>query len=466
MKSIFKSLAGNTLIFAIGNGVTLIIAFIMVPFYTKVLSPSDFGISDIIVTTTSMLLPLVSLNIFAAIFRFALDKESNRETLFTNGLNVTLIGIAASIFVSGILEAFGLSYALLVGLYLSATLLLNFFQNFVRGIEHVKTFALSGIIATATNVASNLLLMWVFKLGLNGYLFSLLISTLVTVIFLAIVEKLHRYVKWTSKSWTETKALLKYSIPMIPNSFAWWLTNDANKIIILMFMGPGANGILAVANKIPTMLSTFFGMFANAWQMTAVEEDGKASTSELHRVVFTLVFGFLITGCAVIVLFIKPFMSIYVDPKFFSAWTIVPILLLTSVFSNMSAFFGTTYFVAKKTAGLITTTLWGMLANIALSFALVPVIGLNGAGVSGSLGFLLVTILRYRQTQKFVPVKVNWSLLSAFIVLYGIVSILTLTNQPVFYGGVVVFAMLALLVKALPHTAKVALKGKLKLKTN
>lgn len=466
MKSIFKSLAGNTLIFAIGNGVTLIIAFVMVPFYTKVLSPSDFGVSDIIVTTTSMLLPLVSLNIFAAIFRFALDKESNRKTLFTNGLNVTLIGIVASLLVSGILEAFGISYALLVGLYLSATLLLNFFQNFVRGIEHVKTFALSGIIATATNVASNLLLMWVFKLGLNGYLLSLLISTLVTVIFLAIVEKLHRYVKWTSKSWKETKALLKYSIPMIPNSFAWWLTNDANKIIILMFMGPGANGILAVANKIPTMLSTFFGMFANAWQMTAVEENGKESTSELHRVVFTLVFGLLITGCAIIVLLIKPFMSIYVDPKFFSAWTIVPILLLTSVFSNMSAFFGTTYLVAKKTAGLITTTLWGMLANIALSFTLVPIIGLNGAGVSGSLGFLLVTILRYRQTQKFVPVKVNWSLLSIFIALYGLVSILTLTNQPVFYGGALVLVMFVLLVKALPHTAKVALKGKLKLKTN
>lgn len=118
------------------------------------------------------------------------------------------------------------------------------------------------------------------------------------------------------------------------------------------------------------------------------------------------------------------------------------------------------------TAGLITTTLWGMLANIALSFALVPVIGLNGAGVSGSLGFLLVTILRYRQTQKFVPVKVNWSLLSAFIALYGLVSILTLTDQPVFYGGAIVLAMFALLVKALPHTAKVALKGKLKIKTN
>lgn len=47
-----------------------------------------------------------------------------------------------------------------------------------------------------------------------------------------------------------------------------------------------------------------------------------------------------------------------------------------------------------------------------------------------------------------------------------LVTILTVTKQPVFYGGAVVIAMFVLLVKALPHTAKVALKGKLKLKTN
>ena len=53
MKSTFKTLAGNTIIFAIGNSVSLVLAFIMVPFYTKMLSPSDFGISDIIMLMRS-----------------------------------------------------------------------------------------------------------------------------------------------------------------------------------------------------------------------------------------------------------------------------------------------------------------------------------------------------------------------------------------------------------------------------
>lgn len=459
MKSIFKSLAGNTLIFAIGNGVSLIIAFIMVPFYTKMLSPSDFGISDIIVTTTSMLLPLVSLNVFAAIFRFALDKTSNRTSLFTNGLNVTIIGVILSMVTSGILSIFGVPYALLVGFYLSLTLILNLFQNFTRGIDHVKSFAISGIIATLANVGSNILLMWVFRLGLHGYLYSLVISTLITCIFLLFREKLYNYVKWTNRSWAETKELLVYSVPMIPNSFAWWLTNDANKMIILLFMGPGANGILAVANKIPTMLSTFFGMFANAWQMTAVEEDGKDSTSELHQTVFTLVFGVLIIGCAIIVTFIQPFMKIYVDAQFFTAWKIVPILLLTSIFSNMSAFFGTTYLVAKKTTGLITTTLWGMIANVVLSLGLVPIIGLNGAGVSGSIGFLLVSILRYKQTQKFVPVKVNWRELSMLIIGYLILSLLTITEQALPFSIGILVIMILIFYIYLPHSLKRPLKA-------
>lgn len=446
MKSIFKSLAGNTLIFAIGNGVSVIIAFVMVPFYTKMLSPSDFGISDIIVTTTSMLLPLVSLNIFSAIFRYTLDKSSNPTTLFTNGLNVTIIGSALSLIVTTILSLFNVPYALLVGFYLSITLLLNLSQNFVRGIGHVKSFALSGIVATLSNVASNLLLMWVFKLGINGYLYSLLISAISTIVFLFIHDKLYTYIKWTNRSWEQTKELLTYSIPMIPNSFAWWLTNDANKMIILMFMGPGANGILAVANKIPTMLTTMFNMFSNAWQMTAVEENGKESTSELHKMVFTVIFGLLIIGCSVIVTIIQPFMRVYVDPEFFIAWKIVPLLLLTSVFSNMSAFFGTTYLVAKKTKGLITTTLWGMIVNIGLSFALVPVIGLNGAGISGSVGFLLVSILRYKQTQKFVPVKVNWTNLSVLIVGYAIVSGFTLLELPIYFNLLGILVMLAIFV--------------------
>lgn len=401
----------------------------MVPFYTKMLSPSDFGISDIIATTVAMLAPLVSLNVFAAIFRFALD-DHDHKSLFTNGFVITALGAILSILITGVLHLFAIKYALMVGIYLAVTLFLNLFQNFVRGISHVKRFAMSGILATLTNVASNILLMAVFKLGIQGYLYSLIISSFTASLFLFISSRLDKYLNFKLASITVTKDLLKYAVPMIPNSFAWWLTNDANKLIILVFLGPSANGILAVANKIPTLMNSVFGMFANAWQMTAVKENGTKSTSKLYTLTFNLIFGLLLIGCAVATLLIKPFMSLYVNAKFFSAWEIVPILLLTAWFSNISAFLGTTYMVAKRTNGLITTTLWGMLINIGLCMVLVPFIGLNGSGLAGTIGFLVVSILRFHQTQKFVAFKIDTLLFTTLLIGYILVSAMILINQP------------------------------------
>ena len=427
MKTILKSLAGNTLIFAIGNSVSILLTFVMVPFYTKILSPADFGISDILTTTTAMLVPLVSLNVFSAIFRFALDDENHIE-IFTNGLLISLIGGFLSLVVSGILSLLGIKYSFLVGVYLGITLLLNLFQNFTRGIKKVKSFAISGIIATLSNVLSNVILMWVFKFGLNGYLYSLIISALITTIFLFINNKLYTYISLNKKSWSNTKDLLIYSIPMIPNSFAWWLTNDANKLIILAFVGPSANGIFAIANKIPTMVTTIFGMFSNAWQMTAVKEKEKSYTTELYSLTFNLMFGGILIINAIVVVLIQWFMGFYVSDKFYNAWKLVPILLMTSFFSNMSAFFGTTYLVAKKTKGLFTTTIWGTTINIALSFVLVPLIGINGAAISGAVGFFIVSILRLKQTSEWIKIQIEWKLQGILILGYATLTVFEYIN--------------------------------------
>lgn len=455
MKSTFKTLVGNTIIFAIGNSVSLVLAFIMVPFYTKMLSPSDFGISDIITTTTAMLVPLMSLNVFAAIFRFALD-DDNHDEIFTNGLIISVIGGSSSIIAAITLSFFNIKYATMVGLYIALSLFMNLFQNFTRGINHVKSFALSGIIATLTNIASNILLMWVFKLGLNGYLLSLLISAGITSIFLFLHNNLYKYINFKKTSVSNARYLLKYSIPMIPNSFAWWLTNDANKIIILLFLGPSANGIMAVANKIPTLINTLFGMFANAWQMTAVKENGKDETNKIYTITFNVIFGLLFLGSAIIVNLIEWFMNFYVSPQFFLAWKIVPILLVTAIFSNMSAFFGTTYLVAKKTKGLFTTTVCGTIINITLSLILIPIVGLMGAGISGATGFLIVSILRFIQTKHIISFKINIKFLILIAALYTITSIFAIIQ----INWVSIIATVLMLIVLLINTNKL-LKVKL-----
>src|SRR5574337_1030031 len=184
MKHLFRKLAGDTLIFAIGNGATLLISFFMVTIYTSILSASAFGVSDLINTTVNMLLPVVSLNIFTAVFRWGLDKEKNKNEIFSNGSVLTGFGFMISILSGIVIYSMGIKYWWTVGFYLALMLVLNHFQNFARGMDRIRLYAMSGVVVSVVNVLSNIVLMIIYKHGLDGYLLSLVISNFCGVIFL------------------------------------------------------------------------------------------------------------------------------------------------------------------------------------------------------------------------------------------------------------------------------------------
>lgn len=90
--------------------------------------------------------------------------------------------------------------------------------------------------------------------------------------------------------------------------------------------------------------------------------------------------------------------------------------------------FGITYLVAKKTKGLFTTTIWGTTINIALSFVLVPLIEINGAAISGAVGFFIVSILRLNQTSEWIKIQIEWKLQGILILGYATLTVIAYIN--------------------------------------
>lgn len=409
MKKIFKNIALDTMIFAVGNGSALLISFFMIPLYTSILSKAAFGMSDIINTTVSMLLPVISLNVFTAVFRWGLDVEKDKTSLFSNGLFITSIGTAAAISVGIVSVVVRSKYIWAIAFVVSGLILVNFFQNFYRGVGKIKLYAASGVIGSVSSALLNVILMVVFKFGLLGYLLSMILSNYIIVLFLIIFGNAVSY--WDKKrlSKTEMLEMLRFSVPMIPNAFAWWMTNDICRVLILIFVGPSGNGLYAVANKLPSMMFTVFSLFQNAWQVSSVKVSKEGQAKEIYYLIFNSILMFMIFISTIIVAVIKVFMKYYVAPAYFQAWEFVPLLLLTAVFSNISVFLGTSYLVSKQTKGLLTTTIWGTGMNLMLGLLLIPIIGVQGATISGCVGFCIVSIMRLKDTKKWVKIKVEWS---------------------------------------------------------
>ena len=88
----YKKLIGNTVIFAIGSFSSKLLVFLLMPLYTRVLTTSDYGVMDIIVNTSNLLIPIVMVSINEGIIRFGLDRSVRKSDVLSTGLGVCLAG--------------------------------------------------------------------------------------------------------------------------------------------------------------------------------------------------------------------------------------------------------------------------------------------------------------------------------------------------------------------------------------
>lgn len=420
-----KKLISNSIIFTLGNIGSKLIAFLMVPLYTYTLSSSEFGQVDVLITTVNLFLPIATLSIFDAVFRFAMDKDANQNSILTSGLIVTIMLAFVGMLFYPILAFFNIPNALYFILILVTMSLFTLIQNFARAIGKSKLYATSGIVNGLVFASLNVFFLVVMKIGIVGYLLSYLISLICATVYVSLMLKIWKYIKFDYFSKNIVKQMLRYSIPLIPNSLAWWFTNDASRFFILSYVGVAGNGIFAVANKIPSLLNMLFNIFTQAWQISAVEEFDSNDSSAYYSSIFNRLQSFLFLIIGVLLIVIKPTLQIVISSNFPDVWKFVPILLFSAVFANLSAFLGTVFLAAKKTSGLFTTTIVGMIINIVLSWILTPYFGINGTALGGAIGFCIVMFIRLHSISKYIHVKINWrifilSMFSTILMSYAI----------------------------------------------
>ena len=90
----YKKLITNTLLFALSSFGSKILIYLMMPLYTGILSPDEYGIISNIQDTSQLLLPLTCIGITNAIIRFGLDTACDKKAVFTGGFAALGIGTA------------------------------------------------------------------------------------------------------------------------------------------------------------------------------------------------------------------------------------------------------------------------------------------------------------------------------------------------------------------------------------
>ena len=403
-----KYLLKNTVIFSIGNFGTKIISFFLVPLYTNILTTREYGTVDLIYTIGMVLVPLLTLNIGESIMRFALDKDADCDKIMSTGITILIFGAIIGLLILPIANLFESvsNYSIYIYLYTLTLAFSQIFLCYLRGKEFLLKYSIGNIIQSLTIAIFNIIFLIGMKKGIEGYLMAYILANVCTGLYGFWAGKVNLVIKKYSIDIELSKSMIKYSVVLIPNSFMWWIMNSSDRMMVSAMISVTANGIYAVAYKIPTLLSTITTIFNQAWSYSAIREDESEDKEEYNNGVYDNLVTIVIVVATGLLMIMKPFLSIYVGKEYYAAWHYVPYLIVGFVFMTLGSFIATSYTVHKDSMGFLISGTVGAIINLILNFILIPMMGVSGAAFATCISYFGVFVYRIKDTQKYIKLRV------------------------------------------------------------
>lgn len=445
----YKKLIKNTALITVGNFASKLLTFFLLPLYTAILTTAEYGAADLMTTTVNLITPFFTLIISEAVMRFALDKECDKNQVLSIGIFVTLLGSVVMLFFSPLIRISSdlKPYYMLFILYYFVTALQSVLSQFVKGIERVTVYASSGVLHTMTFIAFNILFLVALKIGITGYLLSMVLSNAITVVYLILGAKLWRYIippKEVSRDLT--RKMLQYSVPMIPNSLSWWVSNSSDKYMLTFFCGVAATGVYSVSQRIPSLFATISTIFISSWQISAIDDFGSRESIVFYSKIYRIYSTFNILTLSGLILITKPLARFLFSKSFYDGWQFVPVLLMAFLFQAMSSYLGTIYTSAKKTKMLFISTIISAMANIVLNAILIPILGAQGAAIATFVSYFIIWIIRLFDTKKILKLEIAYKIdITSYLLLMVQVGLVVSNSSFVYLGSCTIFVLLVAL---------------------
>ncbi|MBO5488058.1 MAG: polysaccharide biosynthesis C-terminal domain-containing protein, partial [Eubacterium sp.] len=209
------------------------------------------------------------------------------------------------------------------------------------------------------------------------------------------------------------KEMIRFALPLIPNQLSWWVVNWSDRYIVKTFLGNEWNGIYSISYKFPTVLQSVLSLFTNSWQDVSIadkEENQGSYYSQVFDQYSVLVFSLVLMAIPISKLYVHLFMS----KQYQASADYIAFLYLGSAFQSFAAYFGAGYLKSGNTRGASMTSIYGALVNIAVNLLLIHSWGLQAAAFSTFLGFLVMWIVRVKQTKKSLEISLNYKRLGIY----------------------------------------------------
>ncbi len=432
------------LIYGIGIIATKGIGFLMLPIYTRYLTPADYGVLQLVTMVLEAASVFAGARIAQGIFRFYHKAESlqeRNEVMFTSLALLTLSYavvsglsfIAARPIARAVFEAEG-QYVFYVrlaaaGLAFQTLVLVPF--AFLRLRDKSTLFVIWSVVQLALQATLNVVLLIPFRLGVAAVLISSLVSH-VTLGFVLVVLMIRQV--GTRFSIQSARDLIRFGVPLIVMQVASFIMAFADRYFLVRAANTAVVGIYGLALQFGMLLLLVGYMpFSRVWEPMRFEIANRSDRDAIYARVFILMNVVLITAGLLIALFAHDLLVLVATPPFYAAHVLVPPLVLAFLLQCWMHFFNVAIFVKERTE-FFTIATWIAAAVAVLGYlVLIPRYLALGAVLTTAIAYLVRFWLVYLFGQRLWRVEYQWGpvlkLLAMAIGVYTMVAVLPLPNH-------------------------------------
>ncbi len=410
-----KRLFKHGMIYAVGNAIQSAVAFILIPIYTRYLSPANYGYLEILNTFVSIVSIVLGLGFASALmktyFRDVSNDDERRKlvgTAFMFSIPVAFLVSAMMFLFSNKIGEFILqnpSLGVLVKINMLSTFFVVFMNlglSLLRVQEKSKKYTITTVIRFLGAMGFNIYFVVYRGFDIEGVLWANLISyALVCLSLLPDIIK--------SSNFSFSKALFKklwlFGLPIIPASIAMWFVDISDRYMLEFFRTPEEVGIYSLGYKVGFLISILLvAPMQLAWPTVYFSISHQADAKKIYAKVLTYYSVIGIFIALVVSLLAQDFLSWFAGSAFSGAYRIVPLVAFAYVLYGVHFILVPGLHIKEKTKLYPLLVIVPAIANILMNLWAIPRYGMMGAGATTLISFVLMVVLTQFFTRKYYAV--------------------------------------------------------------
>ena len=428
MQGEIKNIVKHGSIYTVGIIISRIVSFLMIPLYTNLLAPSQYGILELLTLTIDVISTIVGIGMTAAVLRFYFkyDEESQRNSILSTALlgTMTLMGIStlacmlSSRFISDLIfpgkDYVGYFRIMFLTMFVSGGIEIP--MVYIRAKQQSRRFVIINLVRLTIQLGLNVLFLVRFHMGVVGILYAGLITSVLISIYLLVSTLRKTHVTFDMNIYRQ---MLVFGAPLLVSDISAFMLTFADRFFINYYGDLTSVGIYSLAYKFGMLISVLFiAPFQQIWSARmfdiARQNEGKIVISKVLTY-FMIAALFISLGISVLS---KDVLRIVSAKAYWSAYKLVPIISMAYVLNGIIYVVGVGILFKEKTKFTAISTVIAMAANILFNFLLIPPWGRVGAAYSTLISYLIRVVLIYYFSQKLFRVDYKWKQIIQVMVIY------------------------------------------------